>query len=103
MVPVPTALLNEKRQKESQITDLQDEISKIKATRTQLEERGQTDLLLFATNIKAISKIWSNVQNDAGLIRGWLLEGADLAVSPRLSTSTPVSSLLAAPFSPDGD
>ncbi|KAI0774070.1 hypothetical protein C8Q74DRAFT_806184 [Fomes fomentarius] len=75
-------LLNEKRQKESHITDLQDEITKIKATRTQLEERGQTDLMTFSTNIKAIAQVWTNVQNDALLIKEWLEDGAKDADAP---------------------
>ena len=76
-----TVLLNEKSTKESQITDLQNEISKIKATRTQLEERGQADLITFTFNIKAISGVWVHVQNDAQEIHKWLQDGADDAVS----------------------
>ncbi|KZT66204.1 hypothetical protein DAEQUDRAFT_730553 [Daedalea quercina L-15889] len=75
-------LLNEKRNKENQIRDLQDEISKLKATRTQLEEKGQTDLLTFTVNIQAISNVWVNVQNDAQDIRKWLEDGAAVADTP---------------------
>ncbi|KAI0774066.1 hypothetical protein C8Q74DRAFT_806615 [Fomes fomentarius] len=75
-------LLSQKRQKENEITNLQDEISQIKATRTQLEERGQADLITFATNIKAIAQVWVHVQNDAQLIKKWLENGAEDAVSP---------------------
>ena len=74
-------LLNDKRKKEYEVQDLQDEISKIKAARTQLEQKGQADLLIFTTNITAISKIWVDVQGDAELIQKWLNEGAEAAVS----------------------
>ena len=81
MRPKCIVLLNEKRQKEDQIRDLQDEISKIKAARTQLEEKGQTDLLTFTTNIGAIARVWVNVQNDAQEINKWLQDGASMSVS----------------------
>lgn len=77
-------MLNKKGQKKSQIINLQD--STITATRTQLEERGQIDLMTFSTNIKAIVQVWTNVQNDALLIKKWLEDGASDAVSHR-STS----------------
>ncbi|KAI0774069.1 hypothetical protein C8Q74DRAFT_1268039 [Fomes fomentarius] len=75
-------LLNDKRQKEYEVQDLQNEIGKIKAARTQLEEKGQADLLIFTTNITAISKIWVDVHDDAQLIRTWLSEGAKAANAP---------------------
>ena len=78
---MPTVLLSQKATKEGQITDLQDEITKIKAARTQLEQRGQADLLTFTANIKAISGVWVNVQNDAREIHNWLQDGANDAVS----------------------
>ncbi|TFY60838.1 hypothetical protein EVJ58_g4896 [Rhodofomes roseus] len=75
-------LLNDKRTKENQIKDLQDEISKIKAARTQLEEEGQADLLIFTSNIKAIAGIWNNVKNNATEIKKWLEDGAKDADVP---------------------
>ena len=81
MGPNYAVLLNEKRSKENQIRDLQDEISKLKAARTQLEQEGQADLLAFTTNIGAISNVWVNVQNDAQEVRKWLQDGASTAVS----------------------
>ncbi|KZT66205.1 hypothetical protein DAEQUDRAFT_768233 [Daedalea quercina L-15889] len=75
-------LLNQKATKEGQITDLQNEISKIKAARTQLEERGQADLNTFTVNIRAISGVWVHVQNDAQAIHKWLQDGADDADQP---------------------
>lgn len=74
-------MLNQKAAKEGQITDLQAEISKIKAARTQLEERGQADLKTFTFNIKAISGVWVRVQNDAQDIHRWLDDGGNDAVS----------------------
>lgn len=74
-------LVKDKRDDEDKIKDLQDEIGKIKATRTQLEQVGQAALLTFATNVSAIQKIWTTVVSDAILIKGWLLDGAQFAVS----------------------
>ncbi|KAH9838007.1 uncharacterized protein C8Q71DRAFT_572436 [Rhodofomes roseus] len=77
-----TALLNDKRKKERAVADLQSEISKIKATRTQLEQDGQAALLIFTTNIDALSRIWVQTRNDAQEIRKWLEEGASSADTP---------------------
>ncbi|KIJ91235.1 hypothetical protein K443DRAFT_14562 [Laccaria amethystina LaAM-08-1] len=71
-------LLNEKLVKEHRIKDLQDEIIKIKATRTQLEKDGQVALMT-----SVIQNVWTKVLNDANYIQKWLEEGADNAKYPK--------------------
>ena len=49
--------------------------------RAQLEQQGQADVNTFIINGRVIQAVWTEVVNDASLIKQWLEAGADFAVS----------------------
>lgn len=82
---ISIVIQNEIDGRNQQIKDKNAEIDAIDQARTGLETLGDEQFTVFQQNVKVIQTYWNAVQADAVEIKGWLQDGANLAVREPLS------------------
>lgn len=82
---ISTVIQNEIDRKNQQIKDKNAEIDAIDQARTGLETLGDEQFTVFQQNVKVLQSYWTVVQADAVEIKGWLQDGANMAVREPLS------------------
>ncbi|PLB44183.1 hypothetical protein P170DRAFT_450366 [Aspergillus steynii IBT 23096] len=73
---------NQIDEKKRERAEKADEIDKIQLARRNLEDMGDSQLIVFRDNVKVLQSYWTSMQADAREIKGWLQNGADLASMP---------------------
>ncbi|OGM42558.1 hypothetical protein ABOM_007947 [Aspergillus bombycis] len=70
------AISNQIDEKKRERDEKADEIDKIRLARRNLEDLGNSQLIIFRDNVKVLQSYWTSMQADAQEIKGWLDDGA---------------------------